>query len=119
MNSLTLLLVGVIGIGTAAVGGFSYGVDVGRDRESADRERIATVERAVKDEAMQGAAAAIAANRPRTVTIKQETEREIQTHIEYRDCRHSIEQLQRLNSALTLQGESSRGGELPALEPTP
>lgn len=107
------ILIAIIAACAAGAGGYFYGVDVGRDRETADRDRIATVQRTVKDEAMQGAAAAIAANRPRNVTIKQETEREIQTQVVYRDCRHSAEQLQRLNAAIAGAGGSAGGGQLP------
>jgi hypothetical protein len=114
MSPLTTLLAAIVAAGVAGVGGFWYGVGIGQDRESAARERIATVERSVKDEAMQGAAAAIAANRPRNVTIKQETEREIQTRVEYRDCRHSPDQLQRLNDAITGASRPAGGSELPA-----
>ena len=40
----------------------------------------------------------------RHTTIRQEAEREIQTRVEYRDCVHSPEQLQRLNAALANAG---------------
>ena len=50
--------------------------------------------------------------------IRQETEREIQTRTVYADCRHSPEQLQRLNAALAEPGSASApgGGQLPAAD---
>lgn len=117
MNPLTGVLAALVAAGLAGAGGVWYGVGLGREREAAERDRIATVERSVRDEAMAGAAAAIAANRPRNVTIRQETQREIQTNTVYRDCVHSAEQLRRINAALAGGGVAARGGELPASDP--
>jgi hypothetical protein len=114
VNPLTGVLAAMVAAGLAGAGGIWYGIELGREREAAERDRIATVERSVRDEAMAGAAAAIAANRPRNVTIRQETEREIKTNVVYRDCVHSADQLQRINAALTGAGVAAGRGELPA-----
>lgn len=83
--------------------------------ETAREERLA---RSASDAAASAAAAAIARISVRQVTIRQEVEREIQTRTEYRDCRHSAEQLQRINAALSGSPASAPGGgELPAAGP--
>lgn len=85
----------------------------GADEISAKQAKEEDIRRQTLEVAQQGAAAAIAANRPRNVTIRQETEREIQTRTVYADCRHSPDQLQRINEALTGRPISAGGGELP------
>lgn len=102
----------------AAVGGaYLYGRQAGQDAcaaAAAREERVAQVATAA---AASAAAGAIARLRVQHVTIRQEAEREIQTRVEYRDCRHSPEQLQRINAALTGSPVPAGGGELPAVEP--
>jgi hypothetical protein len=99
--SLYAALAGALIWAGSLAGAFFYGIEVGDDRATAAvarEDRIAAVATAA---AVSGAASAIAANKPRNVTIRQEIEREIQTNVVYRDCKHSPEQLQRINSALT------------------
>jgi hypothetical protein len=63
----------------------------------------------------QAAAEAIARIQVRHTTIRQEVEREIQSRVEYRECRHAPEQLQRINAALSPAGPGSApgGGRVP------
>lgn len=86
----------------AAVAGAAYwqGRQDGRDTAEAEAARDERLVREAGQAAAAAAAEAIAAIRVRNTTIRQEVEREIQTRVEYRDCRHSPEQLQRLNAAL-------------------
>ncbi len=110
----TLILSAIVAALLSGAGGFWYGTTVGRDGEIARREAEQTVTRTVRAEAMQGAADAIAANKPRNVTIKQEVQREIETQVVYRDCRHSPDQLRRINAAITGETMPAGDGQLPA-----
>lgn len=94
-------LVAAILWGSSLAGAFFYGDKVGGDREVATQAREDRVVKIATDAAASAAAGAIAAQRPKNVTIRQETEREIRTNTVYAECRHSPEQLQRLNAALT------------------
>lgn len=97
VNIAIILLAWCLSIG----GVYLYGVSVGDDHATAAVSRENDIARIAREAGQRGAAEAIAANKPRNVTIRQETEREIQTNTVYRDCRHSPEQLRRLNAALT------------------
>ncbi len=96
----------------AAAAGAAYwqGRQDGRsavEAEAAREERlIAQAGQASADAAAQ----AIARMQVRHTTIRQEVEREIQVRTEYRDCRHSPEQLQRINAALSPAGTGSAPG---------
>lgn len=104
---------GVVASGLA----FGAGMSVGEDREYAKRAREDAIVAGVADTAQKEAAAAIAKIRPRNVTIRQESEREIQTRVEYRTCVHSAEQLQRINEAITGRPELAGAGKLPGPGP--
>ncbi|MBH1957164.1 MAG: hypothetical protein I8H70_00565 [Burkholderiales bacterium] len=115
MNPYVLLALGLAWAGSAG-GAFWYGTDVGRQGEVAKQ---ATLEKVVADVALAaqtGAAAAIAANRPRNTTIKQETEREIQVNTVYRDCVNTPASVRLINEALTGQRPDAPGDrQLPAI----
>lgn len=96
------ILLALIAAWGASVGGsFFYGQKVGKDSMTASIVREEAIVKKVADAAQQGAAKAIAANKPRNVTIRQETQHEIRTNTIYADCKHSPDQLQRINAALT------------------
>lgn len=85
----------------ASIGGtYRYAETVGEDRVTAQQKKQDDIVRETREAAQTGAAAAIAANRPKNVTIRQETEREIQTNTFYAECRHSPDQLRRINEAI-------------------
>lgn len=105
---------GAIVITNAATGYFMYGA--GGDACQAKHTDNAELIRQASDAAQEGAAKAIAAQRPRNVTIKQETEREIQTHVQYRDCRASADGLRLANEALTGRPEPAGAGKLPGTD---
>lgn len=102
--------------GLVAAGAYWQGRQDGRAAELASAARDQQLVAAAADKAASAAAEAIARIRVRHVTIRQEAEREIQTRVEYRDCRHSPEQLQRLNAAIAGAGgpDPAGGGQLPA-----
>jgi uncharacterized protein HemX len=104
-----LLCLGVAG------GAYWQGRQDGRNACQATQARDEHVALVASAAAAQAAASAIAKISVRHTTIRQETEREIQTRVEYRDCRHSPGQLQRLNAALADQPEPepAGGGQLP------
>lgn len=111
MSLYAILAGALIWIGTLG-GAFVYGIEVGDDRVTAAVARENRVAAVATAAAVSGAASAIAANKPRNITIRQETEREIQTQIQYRDCVHSPDQLQRINSALTGEDPQPAGSGL-------
>lgn len=105
-----------LAVAAAVAGAYWQGRQDGRDSceaAAAREERVAQVASAAAASAAAGAIARISV---RQVTIRQEVEREIQTRTEYRDCRHSAEQLQRINAALTGGSPASApgSGQLPA-----
>lgn len=104
---------GVLASLLAFGGGAAVGMGIGEDREFAKRAREDAIVTKVSDAAQVAAAAAIAKNRPRNVTIRQETEREIQTRTEYRDCRHGPNGVRLVNEALTGRAEPAGGVQLP------
>lgn len=113
---MTLYIALAAGLLWAATMGasFYYGTTVGEDSVIAQQARENSAITKTQELARMGAAEAIAANKPRNVTIRQETEREIRTNTIYAECKHSAEQLQRLNSAIAGGGtKPAGGGQLP------
>lgn len=108
-------LAALLGLLLAAAGAYWQGRQDGRDAAEALAAREQRLVAAAADHAASAAAEAIARIKVRHTTIRQEAEREIQTRVEYRDCRHSPEQLQRLNAAITGAGQPqpAGGGQLP------
>lgn len=108
----------IIGALLACAGCFWYGTDVGEAQCLAKQKTINEVAKEVKEAAQQGAAAAIAANRPRNTTIVNEVQREVQTNTVYRDCRNTPDGVRSINEALTgKQPESAGGGKLSGTVP--
>lgn len=115
--SLANAAVAALVLASLAGGAYWQGRQDGRDACQAAEAREEKVARVATDAAASAAAGAIARISVRQVTIRQEVEREIQTRTEYRDCRHSAEQLQRINAALTGGPASTpAGGQLPAAD---
>lgn len=110
-------LVGLAVFAGALGGAYWQGRQDGKATCEAAAAREERVAQLASDAAASAAAGAIARISVRQVTIRQEVEREIQTRTEYRDCRHSAEQLQRINAALTGSAASAPGGgQLPAAD---
>lgn len=81
-------------------------------------ERAAVIREAAQaaaDSAASAAATAISKIKVQNRTIMNEVQREVQTNTVYRDCRHSDEQLRRINAALTGErAEPAGSGILPS-----
>lgn len=109
------LLVGVVVALGLAGAAYWQGRSDGKNDCEAAATREVRIGQAAADSAASAAAGAIARISVRHTTIRQEAEREIQVRTEYRDCKHSPEQLQRINAALTGAPASSApgGGQLP------
>jgi hypothetical protein len=103
-----------VGALLAMIGAFFGGIHYGAAAEIARQAKTDDVVRVVTEAAQQGAAEAIAANKPRNVTIRQQTEREIRENIVYRDCHATAAGVQLVNEALTGQPQPAGGGQLPA-----
>lgn len=114
---MTTYIVGVLWALSLAAGCFfSYGA--GQDNVTAFNVKAEAIVAATREAGQQGAAAAIASNRPRNQTIINEVQREIQTNTVYADCRHTPAGLRGINEALTgKRAERPGGGELPRVVP--
>lgn len=96
-----LILVVVALWGGSVAGTYRYAEKVGENRIIAQQKRVDDIVQKTRDAAIAGAAKAIAAAKPKAEANRQEIEREVQTEVRYVDCRHSDEQLRRINRALT------------------
>lgn len=106
------VLLALLGMALSFAGGTWYGTGIGEDREYAKRSREDAIVAKAGEAAQLATAAEIAKIKPRNVTIRQELDREIQTRVEYRDCRHSPDGLRLINEAITGRAESAVGGQL-------
>ena len=99
----------------AVAGAYLAGEQAGQDAERARHVDQQQLVAQAGEAAASAAARAIASIKVRHTTIRQEAEREIQTRVEYRDCRHGPEQLQRIDAALTGAAgpQPAGGGQLP------
>lgn len=112
MTPLQILL----GLTLSFAGGTWYGMGLGEDREFAKRAREDAIVSKVGEAAQLAAAGEIAKIKPRNITIRQELDREIQTRVEYRDCRHGPDGLRLINEALTGRAESAGDRQLPGTD---
>lgn len=106
-------LLALLGMALSFAGGTWYGTGLGEDREFAKRAREDAIVTKASEAAQLAAAGEIAKIKPRNITIRQELDREIQTRVEYRDCRHGPDGLRLINEALTGRVQPVGGGELP------
>lgn len=111
-----LMLVVALGWAASVGGAFFYGQGVGADAVTAKQVAVDTVIQQTRDAAQQGTAAAIALIKPRNVTIRQETEREIQTNTVYRDCRVPAGGMRLANEAITGRAEPAGPVQLPSAD---
>ena len=109
VNPYVLLAVLIAwGASIAGTGWVSFGL--GKDSEIAGQAKIKQAIEETKEAAQQGAAAAIAANRPINQTIVQKVQREVQTNTVYADCRVPASGVQLANQALTGRQAEPAGG---------
>jgi hypothetical protein len=106
----SLLLAAVV-----AGGAYWQGRQDGRAGCEAEEARAERLVQQAGQASATAAAEAIARMQVRHTTIRQEVEREIEVRTVYRDCRHSAEQLQRINAALgpASAGSAAGGGSMP------
>lgn len=91
----------------------------GRELETAKAAREHQIAVMAVDKASSAAAAAIREIKVTNTTIKQRVEREIQTRVEYRDCRHAPGVLDDINETLTgKRPKPAGGGVVPSANPT-
>lgn len=104
-------------LGATAAGAGWVGYGAGRDAEIAKRSSDEDIRRETRELAQQGAADAIAKNRPKNVTIQQRLETEVRTREVFRDCRSGPGPVELLNATPGVapgRAEPPGGGQLPA-----
>jgi len=107
---MTNLLI-VITVWAASIAGTAfYFTGVGENNITAFNAKAEHVVRETREAAQQGAATAIAANRPKNVTNVQEVRREIQEKVVYRECVNTPGVLLGINAALTGDRPNAAGG---------
>lgn len=117
MNPYVLLAL-VLAWGVSVGGAFFYGQGVGKESEIAGQAQIKQAIADTREAGQQGAAAAIAANRPINRTIVQRAEKEIYENTVYRDCRVPASGVQLANEAITGRKSEPAGDRvLPGAEP--
>lgn len=113
-----MILALLLGLGTAGTGLYVKGRADGRKLEQATDLREREVARMAADSAASAAAFAISKIKVQNRTITNEVQREVQTNVVYRDCRHSDEQLRNINAAITgIQPEPAGSGLVPRTGP--
>jgi len=100
MNLYVLLAI-VLGWAVSVGGAGWYGIGIGEDRIIAKQASDDQIRRETREDAQQGAAAAIAANKPINNTIVQKVQHEIRTERIYTDCRVPATGMQLANQAIT------------------
>jgi len=109
------LAAALVASGAAYLKGRQDGKSIAAAQEARD-ERVAVI---AAESAASAAAVAIRQIRITNTTIQQRLEREIQTRVQYVDCRHAPGVLDTVNEALTGQRpKPPPGGSLPAADPT-
>jgi len=113
MNPYILLALAVAWAASiAGTGWTAFGM--GRDAEIAGQSKIKQAIEDTREKAQQGAADAIAKNRPINQTIVQKQETIVRENTVYRDCRHATDSVRNINRALTgAEADPAGGGELP------
>lgn len=96
-----ILLGLVLAWGASMGGSFWYGQKTKEDSMLAQEARDEKVQQLASQAAASATAEAIAKIKITNQTIKQEIQREIQTNTVYRECRHTDDQLRRINEAIT------------------
>lgn len=99
------------GASIAGTGWVSFGL--GKDSEIAGQAKIKQAIEDTREKAQQGAADAIANNRPINQTIVQKQETIVRENTVYRDCRNPPDGVRNINAALTGRPDTAGGGELP------
>ena len=109
INPYLILLI-VAGWGVSLAGTAVYFTGVGENNVTAFNAKAEQVVKETREAAQQGAATAIAANRPKNITNVQEVRREIEEKVVYRECVNTPGVLRGINSALTGERPDAAGG---------
>lgn len=119
--NLTIIAVVCCGLAAGAFGIYHQGRVDGRSAYIAEQKEVDDKFAKVKEDAMNGAAEAIAKISIKQVTIQGQLRHEIETHTIYRDCQHTPDGLRSINAALTnsTDGGSIGSVQLPASAATP
>jgi hypothetical protein len=118
MNPYILIAIGIAWVASVGFAGYK-GADYGETKAKAEQATLDDALKQTREAALEGAALAIAANRPINNTIVQKVQREIQTNTIYTECRHTANGLRGVNEALTGKssqpaGDSKLPGTVPA-----
>lgn len=104
---------GVLATALAFGGGVAVGMGLGEDKEYAKRAREDSIVEKATVAFDKAAGEHIAKIKPRNVTIRQETEREIKTNTVYADCRVPPAGVRLANEAITgAPGAEPAGGRV-------
>lgn len=113
-----IIVAALLAFGVSNFVSAGYGIRYGRNAEIAKNVSDEETRQKTFDAAQQGAAAAIAANRPVNTTIVQKVQREVQTNTVYTTCRVPASGMQLANQAITgQQPEPASGVGLPSTKP--
>jgi hypothetical protein len=100
MNPYILIAIGIAWVSSVGYAGYT-GIDYGETKAKAEQTKLDDAVKKTREAAIEGAALAIAANKPINQTIVQKVQREIQTNTIYTECRHTANGLRGVNEALT------------------
>lgn len=118
MNPYILIVIGLAWVASVGFAGYK-GADYGETKAKAEQATLDDAVKQTREAAIEGAAQAIAANKPINQTIVQKVQREIQTNTIYTECRHTAPGLRGVNEAITGKpdkpaGDSKLPGTVPA-----
>jgi hypothetical protein len=118
MNPYILLAIGIAWVASVGYAGYT-GIDYGEAKTLASQAKLDDAVKQTRNAALEGAALAIAANKPINQTIVQKVQREIQTNTIYTECRHTANGLRGVNEAITGKTSLPAGdSKLPGLIPS-
>lgn len=118
LNPYLILLI-VAGWSASLAGTAVYFTGVGEDNIIAFNAKAEQVVRDTREAAQQGAATAIAANRPKNIVNVQEVRREIEEKVVYRECVNTPNVLRGINTSLTgVRPDPAGGLKLPGTDAT-
>lgn len=116
MNAILIAI--VIGL-ASGMGGFLYGVPVGRAKAVSEQKKLEEVAEAAAEKVADRSANAISALKVVKSTVIQKGTHEIRTNTVYTDCRHSDGMLRNINEALTGRPDAAAEGVVPKTNPAP
>ena len=121
LNSIIIAVVLAASVASSLWYTYEKGYSAGQDALVVEQKKNEDLINAAVQKAHEATIDAISNIRIVNKTIRQEVQREIQTNTIYRECKHSPEQLQRLNKALDPAAKARPDGEagVSSADPTP